>query len=91
MDGGDGVGMEVTLIGDFYWAQDGFWSLLGADHHCGKGNLSIVLALRWILSKLSTQLFWKCSSAVYLSGRFNSIQEMRCKIFVSSVSFQRTA
>ena len=57
MDGGDGVGMEVTLIGDFYWAQDGFWSLLGVDHHCGKGNLSIVLALRWILSKLSTQLF----------------------------------
>ena len=57
MDGGDGVGMEVTLIGDFYWAQDGFLSLLGADHHCGKGNLSIVLALRWILSKLSTQLF----------------------------------
>ena len=47
--------------GHFDWgfllAQDGFWSLLGADHHCGKGNLSIVLALRWILSKLSTQLF----------------------------------
>ena len=69
--------------GHFDWgfllAQDGFWSLLGADHHCGKGNLSIVLALRWILSKLSTQLFLEmfiCSLFVW-SIQFNSRDEMQ--------------